>query len=309
MPENTVSVVIPCFNGSRFLGDALASLAAQTIQPLEVIVVDDGSRPEERDTIARLCAAAAPLCRAIHLPKNRGVCVARNIGIARAKGTHIAFLDCDDMWVPEKLEKQMRFFAEHPDYRAVHSGLQVNYPDGRTLIAHKTEVAFNDLVEFPCPIFPSTLIVDREALFECGLFNPTKKVCEDLDLFLRITSQYPIGCVDEPLIIRRIHDECASRNLRAFHHDADRVYRDFQYVFADQAAATDTLAEIQSDFLLQALYARDPKLFLQVLRRATAPEVAAPKLVARTLVSLVRNWRARNGASGHSDGREGSGDD
>lgn len=290
-------MVIPCFNGSRFLGDALASAAAQTSQPIEIIVVDDGSRPEERDQIARLCGSF-PLCRAIHLPKNRGVCVARNIGVARSRGTHIAFLDCDDTWVPDKLEKQLRFFAEHPDYRAVHCGLQVVYPDGRTLITHKTEVRFEDLVEFPCPIFPSALVVDRDALFECGLFNPTKKVCEDLDLFLRITSQYPIGCVDEPLVVRRIHDECASRNLRAFHHDADRVYRDFQYVFADRAKAADTLAEIQSDFLAQALYARDSKLFWQVLRRATAQEMAAPKLVARTLVSLVRNWRARKAANG-----------
>lgn len=301
MEPRTVSVVIPCFNGSRFLGEALASAVAQTLQPIEIIVIDDGSRPEERDHIARICAAAEPLCRAIHLPKNRGVCVARNIGIARARGTHIAFLDCDDTWVPEKLEKQVRFLADHPDYRAVHSGLRVDYPNGRTLIAHKTEVKFEDLVEFPCPIFPSALVVDRDALFECGLFDPTKKVCEDLDLFLRFTSQYPIGCVDEPLVVRRIHDECASRNLRAFHHDADRVYRDFQYVFSDREAASDTLAGIQSNFLAQALYARDPTLFWQVLRRATAPEVAAPKLVARTLVNLVRNWRSRKAPNGQDD--------
>lgn len=296
MKSSDVSVVIPCFNGSRFLGDALASIAAQTAPPLEVIVVDDGSKPEERDAIARICEQAGSPVRAMHLPRNRGVCVARNLGIARAAGTHIAFLDCDDMWVPDKLAKQVQFLSDHPDYRAVHSGLKVIYPDGRVLITHKSEVKFEDLVHFPCPIFPSTLIIDREALFECGLFDPTKKVCEDLDLFLRVTSQYPIGCVDEPLIVRRIHDECASRNLRAFHHDADRVYRDFQYVFADRAAATDTLAEIHTDFLLQALYARDPKLLWQVLRRATAPEVAAPKLVARTIVNLVKNWRMRKAA-------------
>lgn len=296
MKASAVSVIIPCFNGSRFLGDALASIAAQTTPPLEVIVVDDGSRAEERDSIARVCEKAGPLVRAMHLPRNRGVCVARNLGIARAAGTHIAFLDCDDMWVADKLEKQVQFLSDHPEYRAVHSGLKVIYADGRTLITHKSEVTFEDLVHFPCPIFPSTLVIDREALFECGLFDPTKKVCEDLDLFLRVTSQYPIGCVDEPLIIRRVHDESASRNLRAFHHDADRVYRDFQYVFADRAAATDTLAEIHTEFLLHALYARDPTLLWQVLRRATAPEVRAPKLVARTIVNLVRNWRERKAA-------------
>jgi len=153
--------------------------------------------------------------------------VARNIGIVRATGTHVAFLDCDDIWRADKLDKQVRFLRDNPQYGGVHAGMKAVYFSGLERVDHKSEVRFEDLVRFPCPIFPSALVLRREALFESGLFDPTKRVCEDLDLFLRFTSQYPIGCVDEPLVIRRVQEEAASRNFGAFYHDADRVYRDY----------------------------------------------------------------------------------
>jgi glycosyltransferase involved in cell wall biosynthesis len=255
-----VSVVIPYYNGSRFIAEAIASVRAQTLPAHEIVVVDDGSRPEDAAVLDRVAAEAGPTCRAEHLPRNRGVCVARNLGILRATGTYIAFLDCDDMWRPDKLEKQMGFLADHPDYRAVHCGLQVLYDDGREGSA---------------------------------LFDPTKKVCEDLDLFLRFTSQYPIGVVDEPLLIRRVQADGASRNVPRFYHDADRVYRDYRYVFQDQGAAADTLVDLHSDFLQRAIYARDAGLFWNVLRRGTRNDVTVPRLLFRVARDLIRNRRAR----------------
>jgi glycosyltransferase involved in cell wall biosynthesis len=293
----SVSVVIPYYNGGRFIAEAIASVRAQTLPADEIVVVDDGSRPADAAVLDQVADAAnvdaRTICRALHLPRNRGVCVARNLGIVRATGTYIAFLDCDDMWRADKLEKQMRFLAEHPDYRAVHCGLQVLYDDGREGTAHKEEVRFEDLVRFPCPVFPSALIMHREALFECGLFDPTKKVCEDLDLFLRFTSQYPIGVVDEPLLIRRVQADGASRNVPRFYHDADRVYRDYRYVFQDQGAAADTLIDLHSDFLQRAIYARDAGLFWSVLRRGTRNDVTVPRLLFRVARDLIRNRRAR----------------
>jgi glycosyltransferase involved in cell wall biosynthesis len=285
---NSVSVLIPCYNGARFIADALASVRAQTRPALETIVIDDGSRPEEAEALDRAVDGMERF-RVIHLPRNRGVCVARNIGIARAAGTHVAFLDCDDLWTSDKLEKQMGFLAAHPDYRAVHAGLKAVFDDGRETINSKTEIRFEDLVSFPCPVFPSAVVMQREALFECGLFDPTKRVCEDLDLFLRFTSQYPIGCVDEPLVVRRVHDDSASRNLPVFLHDADRVYRDFRHVFKDGGAASSTLVELHADFLLRALYARDRAFAWQVFRRATRSDVTIGRLLLRTLRDFVRD--------------------
>jgi glycosyltransferase involved in cell wall biosynthesis len=288
----SVSVVIPFYNGSRFIAEALTSIAAQTFKVLEIIVVDDGSRPEEAVALDR-AAEGVSNCQVIHLERNRGACVARNIGILRARGDHIAMLDCDDLWAPDKTEKQVRFLRENPTFRAVHSGVRVRHEDGREVVASKTQVNFQDLVNFPCPAFPSAVIMHREALLECGLFNPTKRACQDLDLFLRFTSQYPIGCVDEPLVIRRVQADGISRNAPVFWHEVDRVYRDYRYVFQDGEQAADTLVELHADFMLRAFYARNGKFFWNIIKRALRRDVTIFKLFARFLRGLFRNRLAR----------------
>jgi glycosyltransferase involved in cell wall biosynthesis len=284
--NQTVSVVIPYYNGSKVVGEALASVRAQTLKPHEIIVIDDGSRPPEA---AVLDQVALPGEQIVHLDRNRGACVARNIGIVRATGTHIALLDCDDIWAPQKLEKQMRFLRDNPSYRAVHTGLKSVDGQGLEFFGHKSEVHFEDLVSFPCPAFPSATILERQALLECGLFNPTKRACQDLDLFLRFTSQYPIGCVDEPLVIRRIQETSISNNFPVFWHEAARVYGDYRYVFKNKEAAAGTLLDVHVEFLQRAIYSRDAKFFWNVLRRATHREASPLQLLYRTGVGLVKN--------------------
>ena len=119
MPLETVSVVIPFYNRSRCVGDAVASIAAQTFPIHETIIVDDGSRQDEAAALDRIAASAGVAVQVVRLPHNRGACVARNVGIARATGSYIAMLDCDDLWMPDKLHKQMRFLAEHPEFGTV----------------------------------------------------------------------------------------------------------------------------------------------------------------------------------------------
>src|SRR5262249_47892171 len=171
--------------------------------------------------------------------------VARNIGIARARGDWIAFLDCDDIWEPRKLELQSAVLAAHADCRGVHCGIKTVSPDGCETEMMKDVVTFDDFLVFPCPIFPSAVMIQRDALMECGLFDPTKRCCEDLDLFLRFC--YGIGrfySVPEPLVIRRIRPDGLSRNIATFWTEADRVYRDFLSVFANRQLARDTLRAV-----------------------------------------------------------------
>jgi glycosyltransferase involved in cell wall biosynthesis len=293
-PETSlsVSVVIPFYNGSRFIKEALASVTSQTMPVLEIIVVDDGSRAEEAAALDWAADGIAN-CTVIHLERNRGACVARNIGIVRAKGTHIAMLDCDDLWLPDKTEKQVRFLRENPSYRAVHSAVRVRHEDGREVVAHKNQVNFQDLVHFPCPAFPSAVIMQREAMLECGLFNPTKRACQDLDMFLRFTSQYAIGVVDEPLVVRRVQADGISRNAPVFWHEADRVYRDYRYVFEDGSAAADTLVELHADFMLRAFYARNGSFFWNVVKRAVRRDVTILRLFLRFLGGVLRNRLSR----------------
>jgi teichuronic acid biosynthesis glycosyltransferase TuaG len=228
----SISVVIPYYNGSRFIGEALASVRAQTLAPLEIIVVDDASRPEEQTALDRL----APDCVVVHLAKNGGPSVARNVGIGRARGEWIAFLDCDDLWDPRKLEVQAQVIEANPACRAVHCGMKTVLPDGRLSNCSKGEITFDDFLVFPCPVFPSAVVMQRQALLECGLFDPTKRCCEDLDLFLRfcyVNDKFYSS--PELLLIRRIQEDGLSRNLATFWREADRVYRDFLPVFADRA--------------------------------------------------------------------------
>jgi glycosyltransferase involved in cell wall biosynthesis len=286
MPGPTVSVVIPAYNSSRTLAEALASVRTQTYPVHEIIVVDDGSKLEEATAIDAVAAG----CMVIHLPANRGPSVARNRGIARATGEWVAFLDSDDLWLPKKLEKQMAYVGAHPDCRGVHSSLKVIGRNGFEHIAEKTAVRFEDLVNFPCPIFPSTVVMHRESLLDAGLFDPTKRCCEDLDLFLRFTSDYPIHCVAEPLIVRRASREGLSANIPRFWREADRVYREYQYMFPDENKARDTLIDLHGDFIIRALYARNFGLLLKMGARAVRHDVPLIRVLPLVVASLVRNY-------------------
>ena len=288
-PGFSISVVIPAYNSARTLGEAIASVRAQTYPVHEIIVVDDYSKAEEATAIDRVAAG----CTVIHQPKNRGPSVARNKGIARATGEWIAFLDSDDVWLPRKLEKQIEFLRAHPESRAVHCSMQAIHRDGSAGVIAKTAVTFEDLVEFPCPVFPSAIVMHRESLLEAGLFDPTKRCCEDLDLFLRFTYEHPIECVAEPLVERRANWDGLSANVTNFWREADRVYRDYRHVFKDDDKAGETLVGLHSDFILRALYERNFELLWRMTRRAVKHDVSIPRIVPRLIAGLVRDRRAK----------------
>ena len=281
----SISVVIPYYNGSRFIGEALASVRAQTLAPSEIVVVDDGSRPEE----ARALDHEAVGCVLVRLPRNRGASVARNMGIAQAKGDWIAFLDCDDLWEPRKLELQAAVVAANPGCRAIHCGLRTRKPDGAEEVYLKGDVAFEDFVGFPCPIFTSAAVMERQGLLECGLFDPTMAVCHDLDLYMRFAfSCGKFYSVPDPLVVRRVQPGGLSRNIAAFWTEAHRIYRDFLPVFRDARRAGEALREVHVDMAVRALYARDLRLFRGILGRATRPDVPFPSFLWRILGRLLR---------------------
>ncbi len=282
----SVSVVIPYYNGSRFIAEALASVRAQTLAPREIIVVDDGSRPEE----ARALDREAHDCVIIHLPQNRGVSVARNTGIARATSEWIAFLDCDDLWDPRKLELQAEVVTSKAGCRAVHCGLKNVSVDGGETICRKGDITFNDFFEeFPLPIFPSAALMQRQDLLECGLFDPTLRCCQDLALFMRFC--FCVGtfhAVPDPLLIRRIQKDGISRNNAVFWDEAERVYRGMLPLFVDQRRARAVLREIHTDMLLRAAYARDGALARRIVGRATRADLSTIRLFGTVLWRVIR---------------------
>jgi glycosyltransferase involved in cell wall biosynthesis len=307
----TVSVIIPYYNGSAFIAEALASVDAQTLAPLEILVVDDGSRPDEAVALDRAAAGARGAARiaVIHLARNVGAASARNVAIGRARGDWIAFLDCDDLWEPGKLEAQMAVVAAHPGCRGVHCGIRSRHLNGNEVVYRKRPVAFEDFLEFPCPVLPSATILEREALMMAGLFDPKKRCCDDLDLFTRFTLKCgTIEAVPEPLLIRRMQEGSLSGNLAAFWSEAAEIYRNLLPHFADRTRAEETLRGIHATMALGAIYRRDWALLRRLVPMATRHDVSGLSLTARVLrealqnrLQRVRRWGLGRGVEANAD--------
>ena len=197
-----VSAIIPTHNRAWALGRAVDSVLAQTHQPLELIVVDDGSTDETPEILAPLAAR-----RHVILLKqpNRGVSAARNAGIKKARGPLLAFLDSDDEWLPEKIEFQVEFMDRHPDQvlvqtqeawiragRRVNPGLKHKKSAGDIFIPSLSR----------CLISPSAVMLRKGVFEEIGLFDEALPAAEDYDLWLRLLARHPAGLIDRELVIR-----------------------------------------------------------------------------------------------------------
>jgi glycosyltransferase involved in cell wall biosynthesis len=197
-----ISVILPTFNRWPMVQEAVQSVLDQTYVSYECLVVDDGSSD---GTFERLQAQFGARLR-LFRKENGGVSAARNLGIRESQGELIAFLDSDDLWLPKKLEKQAAFFDEHPEARIcqtterwVRKGRRVNLPE--THRKRGGDLFKESLLR--CMVTPSSVMVRRNLLDEVGLFDEALPVCEDYDLWLRVTCRYPVGLIEEDLLVRR----------------------------------------------------------------------------------------------------------
>ena len=181
--------------------EAIESVLTQEDAALEVIVVNDGSSD---DTAFQLRSFGS----AIHLisQPHRGVSSARNAGIRAATGEWLAFLDSDDLWLPQKLRRQFAFLGEHPEFKICQTE-ETWIRNGRKLNPKKYHRkpegnCFPQLLE-RCLVSPSAVVIHRELFQKVGLFDESLPACEDYDLWLRIGYRYPIGLLAEPLTIKR----------------------------------------------------------------------------------------------------------
>jgi len=196
-----VSVIIPTYNRSGFVKEAVNSVLAQKNVSVEVIVVDDGST----DATAEVLESFGASIRRVYQPR-AGVSAARNRGIRMAESEWLAFLDSDDLWLPRKLERQLDFLARHPDLKVCQTE-EIWIRDRKRLNPRKYHEkpeghCFPLLLE-RCLVSPSAVIIHRDLFEEVGLFDETLPACEDFDLWLRIGCRHPIGLLRWPLIIKR----------------------------------------------------------------------------------------------------------
>ena len=200
MTRERVSVIIPVFNGARFLAESIASVLAQTVPAAEVIVADDGSS----DDSVRVARGFGGV-RVLQLP-HAGVSAARNAAVGASKGTHIAFLDSDDTWAPQKLDLQLALARRDA---------------GAGLIAARQAYRFEGAVPpwFRGPtdggsepgLMPSSWLLPRATWDRVGPFDETMTHSEDTDWLARATDLgVRFAQVEEVLVTHRIHDRNAS---------------------------------------------------------------------------------------------------
>jgi len=194
-----VAVVIPTFNRAAVLGRALESVFRQSRPAVQCLVVDDGST----DGTEALVRDSWPAATYLRQPR-RGVSAARNVGIENARSDWIAFLDSDDVWTPDKLERQCRALAVtdhvicHTDEVWIRGGRRVN-----PMRKHRKRGGWIYRHCLPrCAVSPSTTLVRRDVLQAVGGFDEMLPACEDYDLWLRLCARYPVLFLEQALVTR-----------------------------------------------------------------------------------------------------------
>ena len=222
-----VTVVIPTYNRSHVVDRAVRSALAQTHRDVEIIVVDDGSTD---DTAARVRTFTDPRVRYVARP-HRGVSATRNAGVALATTELVAFLDSDDVWRPDKLERECAFLARHPEVDAVFSDLEkhdgavlvpsfmrasptfgrrlgtARYTDG--LVLSRRDMYLDLLQEVF--VKPSALTIRRAAFLAAGGFDESWSSSEDWEFLLRFSKRARFGFIDRPLAELRISGDSLHR--------------------------------------------------------------------------------------------------
>lgn len=199
----SVAVVIPVFNRPLLLLRAVESVLGQRVRATELIVVDDGSVDDLEPVRQRVLESGF---RWIRLNENRGVAEARNVGVANTGSEWIAFLDSDDEWEPDKLERQMAWHELNPIVRISQTREQW-VRDGRSVVKPQHwEPVDGDLSRDSrrrCMIGPSCVMMRRDLWEEFGGFDPRFRVCEDFDLWLRITRSTRVGLVGGAPLVKK----------------------------------------------------------------------------------------------------------
>ena len=212
-----VSVVIPAYNSASLLGDAVQSVLAQTYRDFEVIVVDDGSTDNTRQVAEGFKQSQIKYL----FQPNQGPPAARNAGIRASSGKLIAFLDSDDLWLPSKLEMQVKTLAASPRAGLAYCDMFLYDMEQDAVVGPPFLLRSKrppprgkvfDELSFRFFGHPSTVIIRREVFDAIGLFDERLRYCDDFDMLFRIASRYEFELVPDPLVEYRFHEGQLSGN-------------------------------------------------------------------------------------------------
>ena len=214
-PRLLVTVIIPTHNRWPMLGEAVDSVLSQTLPSYELIVVDDGSTDETPQRLHDYGARITVLTQ-----RRRGVAAARNVGARTASGKYLAFLDSDDLWHPNKLQRQLDLIESNPEVEIcqteeiwIRNGVRVNPRRKHRKPSGDIFRASLDL----CLVSPSAVMMQRELFQRVGGFDESLPVGEDYDLWLRISKDTEVPLIAEALVTKRGgHADQLSRSTWGF---------------------------------------------------------------------------------------------
>jgi glycosyltransferase involved in cell wall biosynthesis len=228
MNTTRISVIIPVYNGERFLAEAIRSVLDQTLPPDEIIVVDDGSTDDSADIVAGMPLPPKTELTLVRQP-NQGPAAARNRGIALAAGELIAFLDADDLWMPEKLERQIAHLAQEPAADGVICHVESFVEPGGKWPPGRNRTLFDQLP----PMYSfCTLLIRRPALDRVGRLDPQYRAGEDTEWFARASDAGLIFAITPAALLRRrfhsanlSHSNAAATPRQLVHIVRDSLHR------------------------------------------------------------------------------------
>jgi glycosyltransferase involved in cell wall biosynthesis len=257
-----ISVVIPAYNSAEFIADAVHSILKQTRPITEITIVDDGSTDNTQQIVEAL---PGPITY-IKQP-NQGPSAARNTGIKAANSEWIAFLDADDQWTPDKIDKQLKLLRKIPELVLIAGDMAEIDKSGQLITesvldkhhllnkfqAIQDRAIPNALAELVTKNFipTGTVLVKKSALIEAGCFNPSIRFGEDLECWSKIAAKHPIACMPDILMLRRQHGNNATQLTAPLLNDLARVMTSIR----NYAAKDLSLQNIDPDRLVADAYA------------------------------------------------------
>jgi SAM-dependent methyltransferase len=285
-----VAVVIPTYNHSRFLADAIASVERQTVRAAEIIVVDDGSSDHPDDVVAQF-----PGVRFIR-QDNKGLAAARNTGLSAARSDKVVFLDADDLLTPDAIASGLVCFGRHPDAGFVYGAHRVVNAVGVPISGVKFEElgpdAFASFLTGNCIGMHATVLYDRERLVACGGFNEMLQRCEDYDLYLRLSLKHRVACHPTLVADYRWHGANMSADFTGMLNWVLRVQGAFAELAREDPARA--LAFDKGRAIWRAYYSKEcldrirtERGVARKLASATAAVRASPRFALRRLASIT----------------------